>query len=104
MFHLRKMGFLKMENGYFKTITAPLRADAVSKYVTWSPGGIDFSYNSPGIAFVLQRTSKNRYLIRAIYGGKYEEYKKESQRTAVEFALKLVDLDQRGAFAARKST
>lgn len=92
------------DNGYYKTITAPFRAADVSKYVTWSPGGIDFSYTSPGIAFVLQRTSKNRYLIRAIYAGKYEEYKKDSQRTAVEFALKLLSLDQRGTFTARKSS
>lgn len=92
------------DSGYYKTITAPFRTADVSKYVTWSPGGIDFSYNSPGIAFVLQRTSKNRYLIRAIYSGKYEEYKKDSQRNAVEFALKLLSLDQRGTFTARKSS
>ncbi len=88
---------------YFQTLTAPFRAADVGKYVTFASDGVAFSYNSPGIAFHFAQTSKNRYMIRAIYLGKFEEYAYQSQRDAIGFAVKLLNLDCAGAFRASKS-
>lgn len=96
----RKKWDLKMtESNYYITLTSPFRTVDVAKYVTFTSEG--FSYTSPSIAFVLTQTSKNRYVVRAIYAGKFEEYSYTSQKTAVEFAVKLLSADRAGAF--RKS-
>lgn len=91
------------DNGYYHTLTAPFRTADVAQYVTFASDGISFSYNTAGIAFHLSKTSKNRYEINAIYAGKHEMYVYSSQREAVSFALKLLELDKAGAFRARKS-
>lgn len=92
------------DNNYYTTLTAPFRTVEVGKYVTFSPDGISFSYNTPGIAFHLSKSSKNRYEIKAIYAGKYEMHTFSSQRDAVAFALKLLEYDRAGLFRARKSS
>lgn len=92
------------DSNYFTTLTAPFRTADVSKYVTFAPDGMAFSYNSPGIAFHFCQQSKNRYVIRAIYSGKFEEYVYSSQRDAIGFAVKLQNLDRAGAFRPRKSS
>lgn len=91
------------DSSYFQTLTAPFRAAGVSKYVTFASDGVAFSYNTPGIAFYFAQTSKNRYAVRAIYLGKYEEYSYQSQRDAIGFSIKLLNLDRAGAFRASKS-
>lgn len=90
-------------SSYFTSLTAPFRSADVSKYVTFASDGIGFSYNSPGLAFHFAQTSKNRYTLRAIYLGKFEEYAYQNQRDAIGFAVKLLNLDRAGAFRARKS-
>lgn len=92
------------DSNYFTTLTAPFRTADVSKYVTFAPNGMAFSYNSPGLAFHFVQKSKNRYMLRAIYLGKFEEYSYQSQRDAVAFAIKLLNLDRAGIFKARKSS
>lgn len=92
------------DSNYFTTLTAPFRTADVSKYVTFAPDVMAFSYNSPGIAFHFCQQSKNRYVIRAIYSGKFEEYVYSSQRDAIGFAVKLQNLDRAGAFRPRKSS
>jgi hypothetical protein len=92
------------ESSYFITLTSAFRAPDVKNNVTFTPGAVGFSYNSPGIAFHLLQTSKNRYTVRAIYAGKFEEYVYHSQREAVDFTIKLLNLDRAGAFRARKSS
>lgn len=91
-------------NNYYSTLTAPFRTVETSKYVTFNSDGIGFSYITPGIAFHLSKSSKNRYEIKAIYAGKYEAHTFSSQRDAVAFAQKLLELDKAGAFRARKSS
>lgn len=91
------------DSNYFTTLTAPFRAADVSKYVTFASDGRAFSYNSPGLAFHFAQTSKNRYAVRAIYLGKFEEYVYQNQRDAIGFAVKLLNLDRAGAFRARKT-
>lgn len=91
------------DSNYFTTLTAPFRTADVSKYVTFAPDGMAFSYNTPGIAFHFTQTSKNRYTVRAIYLGKFEEYAYQSQRDAIGFAIKLLNLDRAGAFTFKKS-
>ncbi len=90
------------ESNYYITLTSPFRTADVVKYVTFTSEG--FSYTSPGIAFVLTQTSKNRYVVRAIYNGKFEEYSYTSQKTAVDFTVKLLSADRAGAFRAHKSS
>lgn len=91
------------DSSYFTTLTAPFRAADVGKYVTFDSDDKAFSYNSPGIAFHFAQTSKNRYAVRAIYLGKFEEYVYQNQRDAIGFAVKLLNLDRAGAFRASKS-
>ena len=97
------MGLKMADSSYFQTLTAPFRAADVGKYVNFAPDGVAFSYNTPGIAFHFTQTSKNRYAVRAIYLGKFEEYAYQSQRDAIGFAIKLLNLDRAGAFRASKS-
>ena len=94
------------DSNYFKTLTAPFRAADVAPYVTFNPGGIEigFSYIGPGsLAFQIQRTSKNNYVLRVIYAGKFEEKTYGSQSEVIEYAVKLLNLDKSGVFRARKT-
>lgn len=91
------------DSSYFQTLTAPFRSADVGKYVTFASDGVAFSYNTPGIAFYFTQTSKNRYTVRAIYCGKFEEYAYQNQRDAIGFAVKLLNLDRVGAFTFKKS-
>lgn len=91
------------DSSYFIALTAPFRAADVGKYVTFVSDDKAFSYNSPGIAFHFAKMSKNRYTVRAIYLGKFEEYVYQNQRDAIGFAVKLLNLDRAGAFRTSKS-
>lgn len=92
------------ENSYFQTLTAPFRAPDVRGNVTFVPGKVDFTYIGAGIAFQFHQSSKNRYVLRAMYAGKFEEYAFTSQRDGLKRAIKILDLDRAGAFRARKSS
>lgn len=91
------------DSSYFTALTAPFRAADVGKYVTFASDDKAFSYNSSRIAFHFAQTSKNRYTVRAIYCGKFEEYFYPNQRDAIGFAIKLLNLDRAGAFTFKKS-
>lgn len=81
-------------SNYYNTLTQPFRAADLRRNVVFSDAG--FSYNSNGIGFVVRQTSKNHYVLNAIYCAKYEEYTFNSLRDVIDFALKLVTIDRAG--------
>lgn len=87
---------------YYLRITEPLRAAALSKNVKFGEEG--FSYTSYGLAFVLVRQSKNNYRIDAINPPHMEKYEFESCGKAVEFAIRLVELDIKTQHAQKKDS
>lgn len=83
-----------MASEYYSTMTAPFRSAELRNNVQFGDAG--FSYNSNGLGFVMKQTSKNHYVLNAIYCAKLEEYTFKSLRDVVQFALQLVQLDRSG--------
>ncbi len=81
---------------YYDDLTRSLHDDRLEGKINFTESG--FSYMSESLALVMQKKSKNNYVICSIYNSEYHLDMHSCMSKAIDFAKRAIALDIEGYF------